>query len=259
MLKVLVTVYPWENPILYESDLELKEKDQIIVASEYANELGSVFQTNVETAEEARGKVLRQATKRDTEVFQEYEKQRDSILKIGREEAKKLQLEMKLVDARVSLDGKQAIFAFTAEDRVDFRELVKNISKEIKKGVKMKQIGSRDEARRLGGFGICGRELCCANFPGSIQSITTEMARVQQVAHRGTERISGLCGRLMCCLAYEAQQYKEMLQGMPELYSVMETSEGKGTVVEVNAVTQEIKVKLENGKYIAIKKKDLDK
>lgn len=258
MQKFLITVYPWENPILYESDLELKENSKVIIASEYANELGIVFQSNIETSEEARGKILREATKRDIEVFQEYQKQKENILKIGREETKKLQLEIKLVDAIISLDGKQAIFAFTAEDRIDFRELVKNISKEIKKGVKMKQIGSRDEARRLGGFGICGRELCCANFPGSIQSITTEMARVQQVAHRGTERISGLCGRLMCCLAYEAQQYKEMLQGMPEIYSVVETSEGKGTVVEVNALTQEIKVKLSNGKYISMNKKDLE-
>jgi len=258
MQKVLVSVYSWENPTLYESDLDLKDKDKVIVASEYANELGIVFQAKVETSEEAKGKVLRKATKRDREVFEEYEKQKDSILKTGKEETKKIGLEIKLVDARASLDGKQAIFAFTAEDRVDFRELVKNISRELKKSVKMKQIGSRDEARRLGGFGICGRELCCANFPGSIQSITTEMARVQQVAHRGTERISGLCGRLMCCLAYEAQQYKEMLQGMPEIYSVVKTPEGKGTVVEVNAVTQEIKVKLENGKYISVKKKELE-
>jgi cell fate regulator YaaT (PSP1 superfamily) len=256
-MKFLVSVYPWENPILYESDLELKDKDKVIVPSEFANELGIIFQSNIETSEESRGKILRKATERDKEVFKEYEKEKKNILKIGREENKKLQLGIKLVDARMSLDGKQAIIAFTSEDRVDFRELVKNISKEIKKSVKMKQIGSRDEARRLGGFGICGRELCCVNFPGSIQSITTEMARVQQVSHRGTERISGLCGRLMCCLAYESQQYKDMLQGMPEMYSVLQTPEGKGTVVEVNAVTQEVKVKLENGKYISVKKKDL--
>jgi cell fate regulator YaaT (PSP1 superfamily) len=237
--------------------LELKDKDKVIVPSEFANELGIIFQSNIETSEESRGKILRKATERDKEVFKEYEKEKKNILKIGREENKKLQLGIKLVDARMSLDGKQAIIAFTSEDRVDFRELVKNISKEIKKSVKMKQIGSRDEARRLGGFGICGRELCCVNFPGSIQSITTEMARVQQVSHRGTERISGLCGRLMCCLAYESQQYKDMLQGMPEMYSVLQTPEGKGTVVEVNAVTQEVKVKLENGKYISVKKKDL--
>lgn len=90
-----------------------------------------------------------------------------------------------------------------------------------------------------------------------MQSITTDMARCQQIFHRGSERISGLCGRLMCCLAYESEQYKEMLKGMPELHSVAETSEGKGTVVEINAILQEVKVKLENGKYISVKKEDL--
>jgi len=104
---------------------------------------------------------------------------------------------------------------------------------------------------------MCGRPLCCVNSNGSIQSITTDMARVQQIAHRGTERISGLCGRLMCCLAYEADQYKEMLKDMPELYSTVNTPEGKGTVIELNAVKQEIKIKLEGGKYIILKKEDI--
>ena len=126
-----------------------------------------------------------------------------------------------------------------------------------KKIVRMQQIGSRDEARRLGDCGVCGRKLCCVNFKSSIPSITTDMARVQQIAHRGTERISGSCGRLMCCLAYEAQCYREMLQGMPELYSNIDTKEGNGTVIEINAITQEIKVKLQSGKYLAIKKEDL--
>jgi len=164
---------------------------------------------------------------------------------------------MKIIDVMISLDGKQAIFAFTSDGRIDFRKLVKDLSSKIKKSVRMQQIGSRDEARKLGGYGICGRELCCVRFKGNMQSITTDMARVQQIAHRGSERISGLCGRLMCCLAYEAQQYKEMLEGMPELFSVVETGEGKGTVIEINAITLEIKVRLESGKYLTLKKENL--
>lgn len=121
----------------------------------------------------------------------------------------------------------------------------------------MQQVGSRDEAKKLGGYGICGRELCCVRNNGNMQSITTDMARVQQIAHRGTDRISGLCGRLMCCLAYEAEQYKEMLQGMPEIHSVVRTAEGKGIVIEINAPAQEIKIKLETGKYISVKKEDI--
>jgi cell fate regulator YaaT (PSP1 superfamily) len=90
-----------------------------------------------------------------------------------------------------------------------------------------------------------------------MQSITTDMARAQQIAHRGSDRMSGLCGRLMCCLAYEAQQYKDMLVGMPELHSNVDTSEGRGFTIEINAITQEIKVKLENGKYVTVKKEDI--
>ena len=121
----------------------------------------------------------------------------------------------------------------------------------------MQQIGSRDEARKLGGFGICGRELCCVSFPGIIPSITTDMARIQQISHRGIDRISGLCGRLMCCLAYESKQYRELLEGMPEIYSVINTKEGKGTVIEINVINQEVKVKIGSGKYVIIKKEDL--
>jgi len=162
-----------------------------------------------------------------------------------------------LIDVRLTLDGRQIIFAFTADGRIDFRDLVKNLSKTFKKSVRMQQMGSRDEAKRIGGYGICGREFCCVRNGGNIQSITTDMARVQQIAHRGTERISGMCGRLMCCLVYEAQQYKEMLVGMPELHSTVNTPEGRGFVIEVNAITQEIKVKLETGKYLSVKKEEI--
>ena len=257
MFKSLVRIYSWENPRLCSSDFEPGKNEKVIVASEFGNELGIVEENKLETKEEAAEKIIRIATVRDREVFEEYENQKDELIKNCKEEVKKLNLEMKLIDARISLDGKQIIFVFTADGRVDFRELVKNLSKIFKKNIRMQQIGSRDEARKLGDSGICGRTLCCASFKGNLPSITTDMARVQQIAHRGTERISGLCGRLMCCLAYEAQQYKELMEGMPELYSVIETKKGRGTVIEINAPAQEIKVKLESGDYITIKKEDL--
>lgn len=259
MSKVLVRIYSWEDASLYETDLNLAVGDMVIVPGSSSNEVGIVEAVNVNIEEEEKPleRVLRLATSRDREVFEQHEKQKDELVYFCRQEAQNFSLEMKVVDARISLDGKQITFVFTADGRVDFRELVKILSKEYKKAIRMQQIGSRDEARKLGGFGICGRNLCCVSFRGSIQSITTDMARVQQIAHRGAERISGLCGRLMCCLAYEAEQYKSMLSGMPEVYSVVMTQEGKGTVIEVNAVTQEIKVKLESGKYAIIKKEDI--
>lgn len=257
MTKFLVRIYSWESPRLYESDIDLAKGEMVIVAGENSNELGIVEEINLDTKDEVDDKVLRIATQRDREVFEKYQKQKGEMLEKCKEMAKKSGLEMKVIDARISLDGKQIIFVFTADGRVDFRELVKELAREFKKVIRMQQIGTRDEARSLGGYGICGRDLCCARFSGSIQSITTDMARIQQIAHRGTERISGLCGRLMCCLAYESQQYKEMLVGMPEVYSVVSTPNGKGTVVEVNAITQKITVKLEKGEYASFNKKEI--
>ncbi|MDP1884005.1 MAG: regulatory iron-sulfur-containing complex subunit RicT, partial [Candidatus Moranbacteria bacterium] len=253
-MKVLVSLYSWENPKLYASDFQLEKGDKVIVATDYANEIGIVTDVDVVTKEEPKERILRIATERDRDVFAQNEKQKEDCLAACRNEIKLAKLEMKLIDARISLDGKQIIFAFTADGRIDFRELVKNLSRQFKRLIRMQQIGSRDEARKLGGYGICGRELCCVRNNGNMQSITTDMARVQQIAHRGTDRISGLCGRLMCCLIYEAQQYKEMLVGMPEVHSTVNTPEGKGFVIEVNAITQDIKVKLESGKYISVKK-----
>ncbi len=256
-MKILVTLYPWESPRLYSCGNKVAVGDSVIVKAEYGNEAGVVSAIEIETSEEPEEKIARIATARDRKVFAENIAKKEKLLEICKQEVKKLALELKPLDAVASLDGKQIIFAFTADGRIDFRELVKNLGGILKKSIRMQQVGSRDEARKLGGYGICGRELCCVRFRGNMQSITTDMARVQQIAHRGTDRISGLCGRLMCCLAYEAGQYKEMLKGMPELFSVLETKEGKGTVVEINAPTQEIKVKLESGKYVTIKKEEI--
>jgi cell fate regulator YaaT (PSP1 superfamily) len=254
---VLVSIYSWENPKLYACSFAAEKGDKVIVAGENGNELGIVLENTVETKDVAAEKIIRAATARDIEIYEKYEAEKEALVKFCRKEVKSGGISMKIIDARISLDGKQAIFAFTADGRVDFRDLVKILAKEFKKSVRMQQVGSRDEARKLGGCGVCGRQLCCVNFPGCIPSITTDMARVQQIAHRGTERISGICGRLMCCLAYEAEQYKKILEDLPEIYSVFETPEGKGTVVEINALKQEVKVKTEKGKYLILKKEDL--
>jgi len=256
-MKYLITVYPWENPKLYFSESELAKDEKVIVATEYSNELGIVEKAAEDSVEEINGKILRIATERDREVYDNYQKEKKGLIKTCREMVKAAGLQMKVIDAMVGLDGKQIIFAFTSDGRIDFRQLVKDLSGKFKRSIRMQQIGSRDEARRLGGYGICGQELCCVKFTGSMQSITTEMARSQQIAHRGSDRISGLCGRLMCCLAYEAQQYREMISGMPEIGSEIKTAEGRGTVMEINAIAQEVKIKLENGKYLSVKKEDI--
>ncbi len=257
MSKVLISIYSWENPQLYINSFKLKKGDQVVVPIENNNEVGIVLKSVVESGDKPTEKIIRIATPYDKEIYQEHNEEMKKFIRDCRKEVKKEGLAMKVIDGQISLDGKQIIFVFTADGRIDFRQLIRELATKIKKNIRMQQIGSRDEARKLGGYGICGRELCCVKFPGSIPSITTDMARVQQIAHRGSERISGLCGRLMCCLAYEADQYKKMLAGMPEMYSIIETAEGKGTVVEINAITQEIKAKTEKGKYIVLKKEDL--
>lgn len=257
MSNVLVSIYAWENPKFFVTSFELSKDDKVIVSTENGNELGVVVAEDAEKEPETSEKIIRLATEHDIEIFDKYEKEKILLTDLCREKTKSQNLPMKILDSRISLDGKQVTFVFTADGRVDFRDLVRALSKELKKSIRMQQIGSRDESRKLGGFGICGRELCCVVFSGNIPSITTDMARAQQISHRGTDRISGLCGRLMCCLAYEADQYRKLLAGMPELYSVVSVTEGKGTVIEVNAMKNEIKVKLESGKYVILKKEDL--
>jgi cell fate regulator YaaT (PSP1 superfamily) len=257
MAKYLVSLYSWENPQLYSSETELNKGDMVIVEGEFGNGLGVVQVASVKTEENPNKSILRKAAERDIETFKKNEDKKKEILETAKIEVKKLGLELKIIDACITLDGSNIVIIFTADGRVDFRDLVKNLSKILRRSIRMQQIGSRDEARKLGDCGICGRELCCLKFSGSLPSISTDMARIQQIAHRGSERISGLCGRLMCCLSYEAEQYKEMMQGMPELHSSIKTAEGSGEVIEINAIKQEIKVKSEDGKIIIVKKEDL--
>jgi cell fate regulator YaaT (PSP1 superfamily) len=253
-MNVLVKIYSWESPRLCASEIRLKAGDRVVVNCEHFNEMGVVEADGKENCPKEKEQILRLATTRDKEAYAAKEIEKEEALDFCKSELKKLGLAMKAIDARISLDGKQIIFIFTSDGRVDFRELVKNLSLKFKKVIRMQQIGSRDEARKLGDCGVCGRAMCCIKAKNNIPSITTDMARVQQIAHRGTERISGACGRLMCCLAYEAQSYREMLVGMPEAYSAISTVEGEGTVIEINAITQEIKVKLKSGKYLTMKK-----
>lgn len=256
-MKVLVNLYKWENPRLFESDFDLVVDDAVIVKGEFGNELGIVAASDIESADRPIQMILRKATRRDIDAHDKNNEKKEEIFEAVRSEIKKMGLAMKLADVLVSLDAGSVIVVFSAEERVDFRELVKNLAKVLHRSVRMHQIGSRDEAKKCGGCGICGRELCCVKFLKTLPSISIESARIQQIAHRGSERISGQCGRLLCCLAYEAGQYQEMMKGMPEIGKNVKTDDGKGHVIEINALTQTVKVKLEIGKIINVKKEDL--
>ncbi len=180
------------------------------------------------------GIIVRKATAQDRRQVLGAEKIKKELFKKIKSEVRNFELPMKISSLDMSLDGNCLVVAFTADGRVDFRELVRSLSEKTGKSIRFQQIGSRDEARRMGGYGICGREVCCRKFRGSLKGITTDMARSQLIYHRGAERISGICGRLMCCLQFEADQYQEILKKMPAVGEEVELGKKKGKVVGLN-------------------------
>lgn len=264
---VLVKINRWENPITVFSPIPLSVGDVVVVETADGFLTGIVESARVEEknlAETERPKagngvkISRKANLNDLKIISEHAKKEAEALKICREEVKKSGLPMKLVDAAYSFDGGSITFAFIADGRVDFRDLVKNLSKQFQRSIRLHQIGARDESRQCGSYGICGRELCCVKFRGNLPSISSEMAKIQQIAHRGSERISGVCGRLMCCLAYEADQYREMLENLPKPGETIK-HEGKNVVVkEVNAISGEIRAELADKSIVVLNKIDLD-
>lgn len=257
MYKYSVRVYSWEPARQCKSENEFQTGDTIVVKEDLATEIAYIEDGEGTIMKERNTTIVRKATQRDLDMLAKNEEKKGEILKLSKIEIKRLSLNMKLVDVHISLDGSNAVILFTADERVDFRELVKNLSKIFHRSVRMHQVGSRDEARKLGGCGVCGRDLCCLRFPGSLPSISIDMARVQQVAHRGSERISGVCGRLMCCLSYEAAQYQQMMVGMPEVRSHVKIHEGKGEVIELNVLTGDVKIRMADGTIMVVKKEAL--
>jgi len=163
--------------------------------------------------------------------------------------ASKHKLPMKLVDVHYSFDGSRLTFAFIADGRIDFRDLVKDLTRHFSRTIRLQQIGIRDEAKLIGDYGHCGRPLCCGRFLKDLTSISSEMAEIQQVAHRGSERISGICGRLMCCLAYEENGYEELAKKLPAIGTRVDVDGKKGVIVGHHVLKQSVDVKFpgENG------------
>ena len=153
-------------------------------------------------------------------------------------------LDMKLVEAEYTFDRSKVLFYFTADGRVDFRELVKDLASVFKTRIELRQIGVRDESKMLGGLGVCGRPFCCSTFLGSFQPVTIKMAKEQGLS-LSPVKISGTCGRLMCCLKYEQASYEHLLRHTPKVGAIVDTKEGRGTVVENNLLTGMLKIRLD--------------
>ncbi len=188
--------------------------------------------------------VERIATEKDLEILQENKRLEKEALKICAEKIKKHGLEMYLTDAEYSFDRSKIIFFFTADGRVDFRELVKDLGSHFHTRIELRQIGVRDESRLLGGLGICGRPFCCSTFLDDFHSVTIKMAKDQGLS-LAPSKISGTCGRLMCCLKYEQNSYEYLNKITPKKNSVVEVNGDRGVVVETSILTGKVKVQLD--------------
>ncbi|MBR6620302.1 MAG: stage 0 sporulation family protein [Clostridia bacterium] len=189
-------------------------------------------------------KILRKATEADKRKLEENIKKEAEALTICEQKIEKHGLNMKLVDVDYTLDGSKILFYFTADGRVDFRELVKDLAAVFRTRIELRQIGVRDEAKMLGGLGMCGRPFCCSSYMGDFQPVSIKMAKEQGLSLNPV-KISGTCGRLMCCLKYEQEAYEHLLRVTPKNGAIVQTKEGKGVVTDVNLLTGMLKVTLD--------------
>lgn len=226
--------------------LDLEVGQRVVVETQRGLEIGEVAKEVYEAKnEEDHAKVLRVATNADLEKAERLNAKKDEVWDITEKLIKKLNLDMKLVDVEFTLDNSKSIISFVCEDRVDFRELVKELATALKQRVELRQIGIRDKAKLVGGIGNCGKECCCAKFLNDFDKVSIKMAKVQNLSLNPT-KISGVCGRLMCCLAYENETYAEASKLMPKINSKVKTPNGEGTVVYNNLLELKCTVKFES-------------
>ena len=190
-------------------------------------------------------KILRRATEQDEKVNAENRSRERRAFGICMQKIQNHGLDMQLVSAECAFDGSKILFYFTADERVDFRELVKDLAGVFHTRIELRQIGVRDKAKMVGGLGICGRPFCCASFLDDFQPVSIKMAKTQNLSLNPT-KISGTCGRLMCCLKYEQDAYEDLIRTSPKLESFVDTPEGRGTVVEIDLLRQRVKVRMED-------------
>ncbi len=221
--------------------------DKVIVETSRGVECGEVVMENKEVGEDKISSplkpVIRLASKDDLQTIKRNEGKEDHAFKVCAEKIIEHKLDMKLVDVEYTFDSNKILFYFTADGRIDFRELVKDLASMFKTRIELRQIGVRDESKMLGGLGVCGRPFCCHTFLGEFQPVSIKMAKEQGLSLNPT-KISGTCGRLMCCLKYEQEGYEELLKITPKNGAYVNTPDGKGNVIDVNLLTGELKIKL---------------
>ncbi|HOZ55289.1 MAG TPA: stage 0 sporulation family protein [Clostridia bacterium] len=238
-------------------ELNLEQGTKVIVETAMGNEYGEVAikkrQIQDERLTTQLKQVIRIATDEDKKMLDKYKAKEQEAYKICEEKIKNHNLQMELKDVEYAYDGSKLMFYFKAEGRIDFRELVKELASIFKTRIELRQIGVRDEVRRIGGNGICGRELCCCSYLGNFETVSIKMAKEQNIS-LNPSKISGNCGRLMCCLKYEQEVYEEKLERLPNIGAIVKTPDGEGIVENVEILKEQIRVKLRDGEDYFYKK-----
>lgn len=229
--------------------LHVNIKTKVIVETALGEEIGEVVAKKkllpeMQVSTQLK-KIIRIANYKDLKHHEENKKKEKEGFKICEEKIKKLKLNMHLIDVEYSFDNSKLLFYFTADERVDFRELVKELAAIFKTRIELRQIGVRDEVRRIGGNGICGRELCCCSFLNNFEAVSIKMAKEQNMS-LNPSKISGNCGRLMCCLKYEQEVYEDKLNHLPKIGAIVKTEDGEGIVDSIETLKEIVKVKLKD-------------
>ncbi len=229
--------------------IELKIGDSVIIETSMGKELGVVATTNRQVDEKNKSdslkKIIRKASRDDIKHQEENNKKEKEAFETCKKKIKEHNLEMDLVEARYLFDNSKLIFYFTAEGRIDFRDLVKDLASIYKTRIELRQIGVRDQIKRLGGNGICGRELCCCSFLNDFDTVSIKMAKEQNLS-LNTAKITGSCGRLMCCLKYEQNVYDDKMKKLPHPGAIVKTEEGEGVVDSVEVLRELLRVKFKD-------------
>ena len=236
---------------------QIERGEHVIVETSMGMEYGEVVIANRQLPQEKivtpLKKIIRVANKDDAKKNEENKKQEKEAFKVCEKKIKEHDLEMKLLDVEFKFDKSKILFFFTADGRIDFRDLVRDLAAIYKTRIELRQVGVRDEVKRLGGNGVCGRELCCCSFLGNFETVSIKMAKEQNVS-LNPSKISGNCGRLMCCLQYEQNVYEEKLKKLPKIGAIVKTDDGQGEVCGLETLKEIVKVKFKDGDETFFKK-----
>lgn len=258
MAKVVGVRFKNAGKLFYFSPADLwpMAGDHVIVETARGMEYGTVILGIREVDDDLLAQplipVLRIADEKDVQHMKEIESYQKEAFEICKRKIEEHNLDMKLVDVEETFDGGKILFYFTANNRVDFRALVKDLAASFHTRIELRQIGVRDEAKMLGGLGPCGRPICCGGFLGDFQPVSIKMAKEQNLSLNPT-KISGICGRLMCCLKFEEDQYESAHKRMPKVGNEVDTPDGKGHVVELNVLKEQVTVRITKGDSAEIK------